>query len=156
MFKLQGAIKLYGWFEIDHYRDGRLIDREIIDNTTTNTGFAEVAGLINEVTNIGFKWIALDSSSTAATAADSALAAEIAVAGMSRVVSTATRVTITQTNDTAQLLHTFTATASQAVKGAGIFDTATSGGVMLARTTFTSKAMETDDTLAVTYKVKVV
>lgn len=153
--RLNGVIKIQGWFEIDHYRNGELIDREIIDNTTTNTGFAEVAGLINEVTNIGFKWIALDNSSTAATAADTALAGEITVAGMSRVASTCTLTTTTISDDTALLVHTFTATASQAVQGAGIFDTATSGGVMLARTTFTSKAMETDDTLAITYKVKV-
>jgi hypothetical protein len=73
---------------------------------------------------------------------------------MPRAAATCTRTITTTANDTAQLVHTFTATASQSVREAGIFDTATSG-VMLARQTFTAKALDSGDTLAVTYRVKV-
>ena len=151
-----GAIKLIGEFDIRHFRNGKLLSCEHIHNTTTNVGFAEVAGLINEATTIGFKWLALDSSSTAATAANTALAAEITANGLTRVAATCSRTTITQTNDTARLQHTWTATGAQTVQGAGVFDTSTaSAGILLARTTFTAKGMEADDTLNIDYKVKV-
>jgi len=68
--KLRGAVGLDGQFTIVHKnKDGEILCEETVHNTTTNTGFAEIAGLINESTSIGFKWLALDSSSTTAAAA---------------------------------------------------------------------------------------
>lgn len=152
--KLNGMITLKGQFNFKHYRNGKLLSEETIDNTITTVGIREVAGLINEVTTGGFKWIQLGSSSTSATAANTTLAAAITAAGMSRAAATCTRTITTTANDTAQLVHTFTATTSQSVREAGIFDSSTSG-VMLARQTFTAKALESGDTLATTYKVRV-
>lgn len=152
--KLNGSVLLKGQFNLKHIRNGKLLSEETIDNTITTVGIREVAGLINEVTTGGFKWIELGSSSTSASAANTTLAAAITAAGMPRAAATCTRTITTTANDTAQLVHTFTATASQSVREAGIFDTATSG-VMLARQTFTAKALESGDTLAITYKVKV-
>jgi hypothetical protein len=152
--KLNGMITLKGQFNFKHYRNGKLLSEETIDNTITTVGIREVAGLINEVTTGGFKWIQLGSSSTSATAANTTLAAAITAAGMSRAAATCTRTITTTANDTAQLVHTFTATASQSVREAGIFDSSTSG-VMLARQTFIAKALESGDTLATTYKVRV-
>jgi len=147
---------LPGVFLIEHIRDNKLLSKIEIHNTATAVGKAIVAGLINEVSSGGFKWLALDSSSTAATDSDTALAAEITANGCGRLAATCTRVTTDDSNDTAQLLHTWTATGTQTVQGVGIFDTSTaSGGNMLARTTFAAKAMETNDTLAVTYKVDI-
>lgn len=152
--KLQGVITLKGKFCIRHLRDGEVLSEEWINNTVTATGKAEVAGLINEATSGGFKWLAIGSSSTAATSADTALAEEITSPSLGRAASTCTRVTTDDTNDTAQLVHTWTSTATQTVKEAGIFDAASSG-VMLARQTFAAKNMEANDTLAVTYKTDV-
>jgi len=153
--KLQGAITLKGKFIIRHFRNGQLLSEEEIDNTVTNAGKAEVAGLINEVTSGGFKWLAVGSSSTAASASDTGLASEITANGLGRAAATCSRVTTTVTNDTAQLVHTWTATGTQTVKEAGLFDTSTANqGNMLARQTFSAKNMENNDTLELTYKVK--
>jgi len=152
--KLNGAITLKGQFNIRHIRSGKILSEETIDNTITTVGIREVAGLINEVTSGGFKWIGLGSSSTSALAADTDLKAVISAAGLARAAATCTRTITTTANDTAQLVHTFTATNTQAVKEAAIFDAASSG-IMLARQTFTAKNMENTDTLQVTYKVKV-
>jgi len=154
--KLNGVLTLKGRFRIRHYRDGELLSEEWVDNTVTKTGKAEVAGLINEATSGGFKWIALDSSATAATADDTGLASEITANGLGRAAATCTRVTTDDTNDTAQLVHTWTATGAQTVQGAGIFDTSSAAsGIMLARQTFTAKNLAANDTLELTYKIDV-
>jgi len=154
--RIKGALQIEGQFTILHKRGDKILSEETVHNTTTNVGFAEVAGLINEQSSIGFKWLALDNSGTAATAADTALATEITDSGLGKASATASKVTTTVAGDTAQLLKTFTATATKTVRGVGIFDTAgASAGVMLARTTFSDKNMEANDTLQVTYKIKV-
>jgi len=146
----------HGQFIIQHWRDHQLVDMEVLDNTTTKTGFAELAGLAGEVTSGGFKWLALDESSTTATADDTGLAVECTTSGLTRVAATVTRVTTDNTNDTLQLEHTWTATGTKAIKGVGVFDTSTANaGVMLARTTFATKNLEANDQLKVTYKIKV-
>lgn len=150
----KGTIRLVGKFRIRHIRDGKVLSEEEIRNTITTVGKAEVAGLINEVTSIGFKWIELGSSSTAATSANTALAVAITSPSLGRSAATCSRVTTDDTDDTAQLVHTFTSTATQTVREAGIFDSA-SGGILLARQTFGAKNMEDADTLEVTYKVDV-
>ncbi len=155
--KLQPIIiKEDGIFCIQHYRKGKLLSETKIHNTATAVGKAVVAGLINEASSGGFKWIALDSSSTTATTTDTALATEITANGCARASASCTRTTTDDTNDTAQLLHTWTASGTQSVRGAGIFDTSTqSGGTLLDRATFAVKSMESTDTLAITYKVDI-
>ena len=153
--ELRGALNIGGKIHLIHKRNGVVLSEETISNTITTAGKAEVAGLINESRAGGFKYIAVGDSGTEASSADTALANEITGAGLARVEATCTRVTTDDTNDTAQLLHTFTATATQTVKEVGIFDTPTSGGTMLGRHTFTAKNMEANDTLQITYKIDV-
>jgi len=149
------SVLMKGQFSICHKdRNGKVLSEEVFDNTITTTGKAQVARLFDgDSTNI-FKWIGLGSSSTTATAANTDLITAITAAGLTRAACTVTQATTTTAGDTAQLVHTFTATASQAVREAGIFSTATSGGVMACRQTFTAKNMENGETLAVTYRVK--
>ena len=154
--KLNGAMVLKGIFRIKHYnKKGRLLSDETLYNTVTNTGKAEIAGLINEQTSIGFKWLALDASSTAAAASDTALASEITSPSLNRAAATCSRVTTSVTNDTAQALHTWNSTATQTVYGVGLFDSS-SNGVMASRVTFAAKNLESGDTLQVTHKLQVV
>jgi len=154
--ELNNTIKARGVYEIRHYRNGKLLSEETIDNTSTTAGFAKIAGLYNEDSSGGFKWLALDESSTTYTAASTALGAEATSGGLGRAEATNSRVTTTSTSDTAQAVKTFTATATKTVLGAGIFDTSTaSAGTLSAGTHFTAKNMESDDTLQVTYKVKI-
>ena len=150
--KIEGAVKLYTEVTVRHYRDGQLLSEEVVHNTTTQTGYSDMSSLF-----IGkYKWLALDSSSTAYTNASTALVSEITGSGLDRASATTSQVTTTYTNDTAQLVHTWTASAAQTVQGVGIFDTSTaSAGDMPGAAHFTAKNMEANDTLQITYKVKV-
>jgi len=153
---LGDEIKIKGRFNIKHYRNGKILSEETIDNTTTTAGFAEIAGLFNEQTSGGFKWLALDESSTATTSGSTGLAIECTTSGLGRAQATSSRVTTTNPNDTAQAVKTFTATATKTIYGAGIFDTSTANaGVMAAGTHFSAKNLEANDSLQVTYKVKI-
>ena len=155
MINLRGALTLRGTIRLVHKRGEEVLSEETFNNTVTSAGKAEVAGLINEARAGGFKYIALGSSSTVALASDTALATEITAAGLARVEATCSRMTTDDTNDTAKLLHTFTATATQAVQEVGVFDTPTSSGTMLGRHTFTAKNMESADTLQIDYRFDV-
>jgi hypothetical protein len=134
-------------------KDGNIKDAFTVDNTITNAGKAAVANLIQGGRTATFKRIELGSSATAALAANTTLAAAITSPSLKRVLSTASIVTTTVTDDTSQLVHTFTSTATQAVKEVGVFDTPTSGGTMISRTTFTAKNLTSGDTLQVTHKI---
>jgi len=122
-------------------------------NSITNAGMAEVAGLIlTDVGGVAFDYIAIGTGTTAPAATDTALELEIA-----RKAGTGTRVTTAVTNDTAQIVATFSSadglTGTHNVSEAGVFNAAT-GGVMLFRQTFTAKSVDWDagDTLEVTAK----
>ena len=154
MNKLNTNIGLHGYFNLRHFRGSELLDEIRLHNTITNMGMDEVAGLINGTRAGAFTKIAIGTSGTAAAATNTGLLTELA-GGMARAAATCTQVTTDVTNDTARLVHTFTATASYTIKEAGIFDTATSGGRILARGTFTGKAMSSGDTLTVTYDIDV-
>lgn len=148
-------IGIGGVFEIRHYDPyGKLKEVIEVHNTVSTAGLGHVSGLINDQESTHFKWLAVGDSSTAAATGNTALANEITANGLGRAAATASQVTTDDTDDTAQLVHTWTASGTQAVREAGIFDTSTaSSGTMLARTTFSAKNMETDDTFEVTYKV---
>ena len=152
--KFSGAIGLGGTIHLIHKRGDKVLEDLTINNTITTAGIREVAGLINGSRTGAFTYLALGSSGTEATAANTALTTEITGAGLARVAATCTRVQTDTANDTAQLLHTFTATNTQAVREVGIFDSA-AAGTMLGHHTFNVKNMETDDTLQITYKVDV-
>lgn len=148
------SIKVGGWFNLQYFKGDKFLGEITFNNTVTTTGKAELAGLLNEVTSGGFKYIELGTGTTAALAANTALETPITSAGMARIIATTSRVTTTGTDDTARLVHTFTATATVSVTEIGVFD-ATSSGVMLARQTFSAKGMESADTLIATYSFKI-
>jgi chloramphenicol 3-O-phosphotransferase len=152
--KLATQMVLKGVFTIEH-RDasGNLKEKFDIDNTVTTTGKAAIASLIQGAQSARFLKIALDASSTAAAAANTTLASEITSPSLKRAASTNTIVTTTVTDDTSQLLHTFNSTATQTVYGVGVFNTATSGGTLVSRTTFAAKNLVSGDTLQVTHKL---
>lgn len=99
-------------------------------NGITNAGMAEVAGLIlTDVGGTAFDYIAIGTGTTAFDPSQTALVNEI-----KRKAATGTRVTTIVTNDTAQLVTTFSSadglTGTSAVTESGVFN-ASSGGTML-------------------------
>lgn len=125
-----------------------------IRNLVTNAGFAGIASRINGAgSEAAFTYIAVGTGTTAAAAADTTLETEVADSGLSRANSTASRVTTTQTNDTAQLVNTFTVTGTKAVTESGVLNAA-SNGVLLCRQVFSAINVVNGDSLQVTWKVK--
>jgi len=153
----QGA-QLNGWIKIDHYdKDGNLIESVETPNALTNTGFTEVAGLFcsdQSGSYTAFDYIAVGTGTTAATATDTQLQTEETENGLTRAAATGTLVTVNVTNDTAQLVKSFSVTGSVAVTESGVLNAA-STGTMLCRQTFSAINVADGDTLQITWKVTV-
>lgn len=135
-------------------RDGRIKEGRIFKNLITSAGKAGVASRINgSGAEAAFVYLAVGTGTTAAAAGDTALQTEITGSGLDRVSATASRVTTSVTNDTAQLATTFTVTGTKAVTEAGILNAA-STGTLLSRQVFSAINVVNGDSLALTYKVQ--
>jgi len=136
------------------YITGSYSDNRIIANLVTNAGFAGVASRINgSGAEAAFTYIAVGTGATAAAAADTTLGTELAASGLSRAAGSASRVTTTQTNDTAQLVVTFTVSGTAAVTESGVLNAA-SVGVLLCRQVFSAINVVSGDSLQITWKIK--
>ncbi len=137
-------------------------DSFVVANLVTSTGKAAVASRINgSGAEAAFVSIGIGTGTTAASVSDTALETGKAAdgtgdSGVHALASgsvTASRVTTSVTNDTAQLLGTVTFTASMAVTESGVFN-ANTAGVMLARQVFSAVNVVSTDTLQLTWKVQ--
>lgn len=135
-------------------KDGKILfDTSFIKNKITNASLAVISGLVgNTGSQTAFTYLAVGTSSTAVSAAHTALQAEITDTGLARTTATITRSTTTQTNDTLQLDYTWTATGSKTVEEIGVLNAASSG-VMLGRLLTTSLVLASTNVLQATYKV---
>jgi hypothetical protein len=123
-----------------------------IANLVTSAGKAGVASRINgSGGEAAFTYIAMGTGTNAAAAGDTTLQTELAASGLSRANATASRVTTTVTNDTAQLVQTFTVTGTVAVTESGVLN-AGSSGTLLARQVFSAINVVNGDSLQITWK----
>lgn len=147
-FKMRGTIK----FEIKN-KEGVWRGTKYVRNLITTAGKAGAAAAIN---GSGFTahhdYIATGTGTTAANVADTTLETELAASGLTRAQGTASRVTTTVANDTAQVTKTFTVTGTVAVTEAGLLN-ASSSGVLLARQVFTAINVVNGDSLTITWKI---
>jgi hypothetical protein len=153
---MQNIINLEDWnTEILHFRNGKLLSLRLNHNTITNIGHAAANGRIsNQGSYSSFVNLAIGIGTQGSPATSTALASEITTNGGARSAATASQITTTVTNDTTQLVHTWTFTGSFAVTEEGIFDNATSGGNMLAYQSFSAINVVSADTLQVTHTYK--
>lgn len=118
--------------------EGKLVEKREVDNAITNVGLAVVAGLVGNVdSQTAFTYLAVGIGTTPAAAGDTTLESEITDTGLERASATVSRITTTQTNDTLQLLKTWTATGAKAVTEVGTFNHS-STGTMLGHTIFSA------------------
>lgn len=99
--------------------------------------------------------VAIGSGTTAEAATQTALATEYTTGtwtGYARVAGATSRVTVTQTNDTWQVVGSFTAPSAETVAEAGCFDASTAGN-MLIRGTFTGVVLANGDSIQITIKL---
>lgn len=146
-------IKLKGQIDIVIKRVSGEIEKFTVYNSIMNVGFAQLALLAGDASATPFTYLELGTSSTAVAASQTALQGAIVDSGLARASATVSRVTTTQTNDTLQLVYTWTASGTKTIEEIGIFN-ASSAGVMLARALTTSKSVVSGDTYTATYKVK--
>lgn len=124
-------------------------------NIVTNAGKAGVASRINgSGAEAAFTYIATGTGAVAAALGDTTLGTELAVSGLSRANSTASRITTDVTNDTSRLQNTFTVTGTAAVTESGVLNAA-AAGVLLARQTFSAINVVNGDSLQITWDVDV-
>lgn len=135
-------------------KNGKLKWKIKIHNIITNGALAVFSGLVgNTGAQSAFTYLAVGTSSTAVGASQTALGAEITDSGLARAAATVSRVTTSQTNDTLQLVKAFSVSGTKTVEEVGIFN-ASSSGVMGGRALTGSKAVESGDTLTITYQVQ--
>ena len=153
---VQFGHRLVGNVEFAHYnRHGELVETRRYTNIVTNTGKACTASRINgaggEAT---FTHVAIGTGTTAESATQTALISEITTGGGARAAASVSRVTTSQTNDTAQWIITYNFTATFAVTESGIFNASTAG-CMLARKVFSAINVVSGDSIQVTWRVQV-
>ena len=152
------TVGMKGFIKIDHFdKAGKLIESVETPNTVVDVGFTEVAGLFCSDTTgsyTAFDYIGVGTGTTAATATDTELKTEITDSGLARAASTGTLVTENVAKDTAQFVHQFSVTDTQAVTESAVFNDA-SAGTMLCRQTFSAINVANGDTLQITWKVTV-
>lgn len=131
-------------------------------NLITTVGKAAAASRINgSGAEAAFTSIGQGTGTTAANVADTALetgkladgTGDSGVHVLPTASVTASRVTTTVTNDTAQLLGTISETATMAITESGVFN-ANTNGVMIARQVFTAINVVNGDSLQFTWKIK--
>lgn len=128
---------------------GEIKESRDITNTITNDGLAENAALwLSDVSGTAFDYIAIGTGTKSATASDTALETET-----QREPATGTQTTTSVTDDTAQLVTTFSFTGSAAITESGVFN-ASSAGTMYCRTTFSAINVSNGDTLEITWNIQ--
>lgn len=133
---------------------GRWSKKAVIANLITNAGFAGIASRINgSGAAAAFTYIAVGTGATAANVTDTTLQTETATSGLSRANATVSLVTTTVTNDTAQLVNTFSVTGTVAVTESGVLNAASSG-TLLCRQVFSAINVVNGDSLQITWKIK--
>jgi hypothetical protein len=149
---MNDSLKVTGTYEFKHIRDGVTIDEWKVNNLVTSAGKAQLALLAGDASATPFTYLELGTSSTAVSVGQTALIAAITDTGLARAAATVSRVTTTVTNDTLQLVYTWTASGSKTLEEVGVFN-AGSGGTMLSRALTTTRNLVNNDTFIVTYKV---
>lgn len=152
---MESIIKLKGIINIKAIRDGEVIDEREVQNLITTAGKAGISARINGVGSpTAYTYLAVGTGTTAPASGNTALETEITDSGLARTAATASQVTTTTTNDTAQLSYTWTVSGTKAVTECGILNASTSG-TMLGRQTFSAINVVSGDSLQITYKVVV-
>lgn len=126
-----------------------------VRNGVPTVGKALVAGrLMGSGAPAAPDYIAVGTGTTAFSASDTTLGTESATAGLTRAQGTASLVTTTTTNDTAQVTKTFTVTGTVAVTESGVLN-ASSVGTLLCRQTFSAINVVNGDFLLITWKIAI-
>ena len=156
-----GELFLKRGFDYRGFLMGSSVDHLEFSNLVVDAAFPDVAGLINGSTApASYDFIGMGTGSTAAAAGNTALETEINNDGNPTFTNrggagAASRVTTTITNDTAQVITTFTIGAfTPAVTELGLLNSNTTG-TLFARQVFAVVNLVVSDNFQVTWKIAV-
>ena len=151
--ELRARLALYG-LRVP-FLTGSWVSEMQISNGVPTVGKALVAGRINgSGSPAAATYIAVGTGTTAFNAADTTLETELATSGLSRAAGSVSLVTTDVTNDTAQIVVTYTVSGTAAVTESGVFN-ASSGPTLLCRQTFSAINVVNGDSLQITWKIDV-
>lgn len=105
---------------------GNWTDKPIKNNTIVPAALANVAGLLCGTDVLPFKYLAIGIGTSNATG----LGSEIVTGGGEAAEATASLVTTTVANDTAQLVHEWTFTDTFAITEEGVFNAVAAGDIL--------------------------
>lgn len=158
MKKSNDGIKIIGRVHVKHIRNGKIIfEKDLGKNLVTSVGKAAIAALVGNTGSVpAFTYLALGTSSTAAAIGDTALGAEITDTGLTRTSAAISRTTTTVTNDTLNLVVTFTSTGAKTVQEIGILNNTLASGtsILLARKLTGAITVANTDQIVATYTVQ--
>lgn len=124
------------------------------ENGTTNACLAVISGLAgNTGAQVAFTYLELGTGNTAFNAAQTTLVAAITDTGLARAAATISRVTTTQTNDTLQLMYTWTATGIKVIAEIGVFNAASSGVMGYRKVPTSTITSANGNTIIATYQI---
>lgn len=148
---MNNEIKIKGTYKLQILGvDGNVRDESVVDNLVVSAGKAQLALLCGDASATPFTYLAVGTSTTATSAGQTALQAEITDTGLERAAGTVSRTTTTVTNDTYQVTYTWTATGSKTVEEIGVFNAASSG-TMLSRALTSTKTLTNGEQIIATY-----
>lgn len=143
---MKDSIKVSGKLKLSYYDNDTLVHEEEHDNLVVNVGLNLLATGIATGTTTAMSHLAIGTSTTAASAAQTALVTEVA-----RVALTST----TRTNNVIVYVATIPAgTGTGTITEAGLFS-ASSGGSMFSRSVFDAKAKLVTNSLVVTWTITI-
>jgi len=129
-------------------KDGKILDREEVNNLVVNTGKQAIA----EGTALtAFNYIGLGTDATGALATDTELGTQV----KREVCQSGSPAYETDYKTTFEKTFTFGSGESYAIVEAGLFDTSGSGAIMFDRLTFTAKNVDADTDLYVKITITV-
>lgn len=143
-------IKAKGALVVSLYdAQGNLKDERRINNLVVTTGKSYIAGVLGPTPPSLMNAMAIGTGTTAPAAGDTSLQTEI---------GTRASLTVSQTGGTPTVSYTATfgpGNGTGALTEAGLFNSASSGGTMLARTTFSVVNKGTSDTISITWSITI-
>jgi hypothetical protein len=133
---------------------GYLSKQAVYANLLTTSGKGLISGRINGVGSPAApSYMGIGTGTNAAAAGDVALQTESTGNGYDRMSGTMSTQTTDVTNDTNQLIGSWTVTSSKAITEMGIFN-AVSAGTLLVRNVFSAYTLQVGDTFTITHKLK--
>jgi len=136
------------------YESMMISDSGPVYNEIKNAGLASVVKCLGYgLSGTTMRYLALGSDSTANDPTQTALIAEISTNNLARAAATVSKETTTTADDTVRFIKQWSASGDSTVEEVGIFDTPTTGGVMLGRLLPGTQTLHNGNTFQFTYDV---